>query len=317
MDCSFCQKNSAQYRESGPNGNIFCSKLCQSEYHAHLPLKIRIVTWNLGDNKKTQSEWMTELEQKWDVLTKTDEFHILFLTIQESQKFDTFGKALRNRLKDYNIFSASSKLLAPAKFYVHSYVFFHHKLNIGPENVSRASTCLKTFCTKSTTGLSIDKNGVELIFMGSHFPVNPKDKLTLGNEERIQAAKKSLKDVFLPLATTKKNYAAFWAGDFNFRQINGKDQLAQAMPHFKGFKEGEINFPPTCKMRKDCDRPQSDTVEIPECYVTKRSPSYCDRVLYHSKSIKVDLLSYQSYGDAPAIQNSDHNLVYADFLVFL
>ena len=144
---------------------------------------------------------------------------------------------------------------------------------------------------------------------------------SLGYGERLDAARKSLEKVYYPLVASKKRYISFWAGDFNFRKIGGSDQMDQARTegHFDQFQEQPINFPPTCKMKTDgtCDRPTSDSSKVPGCYNMKRAPSHCDRVLYESSNVQLIPRAYKAYGDAPAIQASDHNLVYADFWVYL
>eukprot|EP00250_Pteridium_aquilinum_P010359 c19330_g1_i1 orf=434-2425(+) len=67
------------------------------------------------------------------------------------------------------------------------------------------------------------------------------------------------------------------------------------------FKEGEITFPPTFKMRRDTE----------DVYDTKRVPAWCDRILWSSlPGCTVDQLSYTS---APSVSSSDHKPVSATF----
>lgn len=318
MNCENCGKR-ATLREDCPNGRFFCGVLCQASLKGRASLRVRVVTWNMGDNKKSHYEWAGELRSQWEVLTKEQDFDILFVTVQEAQASDTFGKALAGQLKkNYDMFKTSSKTLAPVKFYVHSYAFFHRTLYVQSEDISRKTTCLKTVCTKSSTGLAVDMDGIEFVFVGSHLPVNPKDKQTLGYNERVAAARKTLENVYYPLIANKERTVSFWAGDFNFRM----NQLEQAREQgqLDQFQEQKITFPPTCKMKRggdSCDRPTSDTTNIPGCYDMKRVPSHCDRILYDSRKVQVIPQTYNAYGDAPAIQESDHNLVYADFFIYL
>ncbi|MCO5564103.1 hypothetical protein L7F22_017759 [Adiantum nelumboides] len=67
------------------------------------------------------------------------------------------------------------------------------------------------------------------------------------------------------------------------------------------FKEGEISFPPTFKMRKETE----------DAYDTKRVPAWCDRILWSSfPGCTVEQLSYTS---APSVSSSDHKPVAATF----
>lgn len=330
MFCVNCGKP-ATLVENCVNGRTFCTVLCQANMRDVNHLRVRVVTWNMGDNQKSRRQWEKELVQ-WDGLfsDKQNSFDILLVTVQEDQSNDTFGSAIENsfdgRFVKFKVSSKSLSLGKHTKYFVHSYIFVKTNFLVQKRDVSVVdSLCLKQkfkVCTKSTTGIALSMDNLEIVFMGSHFPVDPQNTKDMGYAERIRAADSSFKDVYVPMVKGKPKFIAFWAGDFNFRNMGNGDQMDQARKkgHFGAFKEHSISFPPTCKMKTDgtCNRPQSDTEKVPGCYNPSRLPSHCDRILYESKGIRNLMpLRYTAYGDPPAIQASDHNLVYADFLVDL
>uniref|UniRef100_UPI00398EDD49 phosphatidylinositol polyphosphate 5-phosphatase type IV isoform X2 n=1 Tax=Pristiophorus japonicus TaxID=55135 RepID=UPI00398EDD49 len=123
----------------------------------------------------------------------------------------------------------------------------------------------------------------------------------------------------------------FWFGDFNFRldvkravidellHSNAEDNLSSILHYdeltkklqegsiFKGFKEAEINFPPTYKFDIGCDVYDSSA----KC----RTPSYTDRIIYKSRQ-KGDILVVK-YSCCSSIKTSDHRPVYCYFQVKL
>ncbi|KAG5089744.1 hypothetical protein AAZX31_01G186700 [Glycine max] len=119
----------------------------------------------------------------------------------------------------------------------------------------------------------------------------------------------------------------FWFGDLNYRinmldaevrklvalkkwdELKNYDQLSKElrMGHvFDGWKEGLINFPPTYKYEINSDRYVG---ERPKEGEKRRSPAWCDRILWLGKGIK-----QLQYGRAE-IKLSDHRPVSSAFLV--
>ncbi|WVZ12806.1 hypothetical protein V8G54_017336 [Vigna mungo] len=118
----------------------------------------------------------------------------------------------------------------------------------------------------------------------------------------------------------------FWFGDLNYRinmldaevrklvalkkwnELMNYDQLSKELRigHvFDGWKEGLINFPPTYKYEINSDRYVGQSPKEGE----KRSPAWCDRILWLGKGIK-----QLQYGRAE-IKLSDHRPVSSAFLV--
>ncbi|MBA0646489.1 hypothetical protein Goklo_014453 [Gossypium klotzschianum] len=119
----------------------------------------------------------------------------------------------------------------------------------------------------------------------------------------------------------------FWFGDLNYRlnmsdadirelvaqkrwnELINYDQLHKELRSghvFEGWKEGIIDFPPTYKYEMDSDRYIG---EIPKEGEKKRSPAWCDRILWSGKGIKQ--LSYKQSD----IRLSDHRPVSSMFLL--
>jgi len=71
-----------------------------------------------------------------------------------------------------------------------------------------------------------------------------------------------------------------------------------------GFTEGKINFRPTFKVLRDQEHG----------YDEKRSPAWCDRVLW--RSIPGLWVEQKEYGSAPTILSSDHKPVFSSFQSF-
>ncbi|CAJ2635158.1 unnamed protein product [Trifolium pratense] len=119
----------------------------------------------------------------------------------------------------------------------------------------------------------------------------------------------------------------FWFGDLNYRinMSDGKvrklialkkwdelmdyDQLRNELCNghvFEGWKEGLINFPPTYKYELNSDKYAGENTQEGE---KRRSPAWCDRILWLGKGIKQ--LQYQCAEN----KLSDHRPVSSIFLV--
>ncbi|KAF6135371.1 hypothetical protein GIB67_027245 [Kingdonia uniflora] len=119
----------------------------------------------------------------------------------------------------------------------------------------------------------------------------------------------------------------FWFGDLNYRlnMLDGEvrklvtkkqwdeliknDQLIKEFRRehtFEGWKEGVIDFPPTYKYEFNSDKYNGETPKEGE---KRRSPAWCDRILWLGQGIK-----QMSYNHAE-IRLSDHRPVSSIFLV--
>ncbi|XP_058104208.1 type I inositol polyphosphate 5-phosphatase 2 isoform X3 [Magnolia sinica] len=119
----------------------------------------------------------------------------------------------------------------------------------------------------------------------------------------------------------------FWFGDLNYRlnmmdadvrklvagrqwdELINSDQLSKELRSgrvFDGWKEGVIEFPPTYKYEFNSDRYVGENPKEGE---KKRSPAWCDRILWLGKGIKQ--LSYRQ----AELSLSDHRPISSIFLV--
>ncbi|CAN1334003.1 Type I inositol polyphosphate 5-phosphatase 2 [Linum perenne] len=119
----------------------------------------------------------------------------------------------------------------------------------------------------------------------------------------------------------------FWFGDLNYRlnkldtevrklvaqkqwdELKNSDQLIRELRSgkaFDGWREGNINFPPTYKYEIDTDRYIGENPKEGE---KRRSPAWCDRILWLGKGIK------QVFYKTADIRVSDHRPVSSMFVV--
>ncbi|KAL6952656.1 Type I inositol polyphosphate 5-phosphatase 2 [Sarracenia purpurea var. burkii] len=94
-----------------------------------------------------------------------------------------------------------------------------------------------------------------------------------------------------------------------WNELLNSDQLSNELRSgnvFDGWKEGPITFPPTYKYEFNSDRYVGETPREGE---KKRSPAWCDRILWLGKGIKQ--LSYRRAD----IRLSDHRPISSVFLV--
>ncbi|XP_039064777.1 type I inositol polyphosphate 5-phosphatase 2-like [Hibiscus syriacus] len=136
----------------------------------------------------------------------------------------------------------------------------------------------------------------------------------------------SVLDTYQP-QTIPAHDQIFWFGDLNYRlnmldadvrslvaekrwnELMDYDQLHKELCSghvFDGWNEGTIDFPPTYKYEIDSDRYVG---EVPKEGEKKRSPAWCDRILWSGKGIKQ--LCYQRAD----IRLSDHRPVSSMFVV--
>ena len=247
-------------------------------------IKIRMISWNMGENKKTLKEWINELNQ-WEIINNIkNKYDIIIVGLQENWngQYGKFNKALHTILNEY--VHLENKTRGPPDiinkpFAVQLNVYIKPKLL--PQSFTyyqKKSICIKPtfffFCRKATVGISIIiNNDTQLILMTSHLPFNYRLD-DFGYNERTDAIDKSIQNVLNPLLYTQKdnlmikNRIILWSGDLNFRRIDIndssnyelKDKMIQTREHdqltyllktnslLNNFNETLVNFPPSCKV---------------------------------------------------------------------
>ncbi|KAM7259976.1 hypothetical protein ACFE04_015717 [Oxalis oulophora] len=184
---------------------------------------------------------------------------------------------------------------------------------------------------KGSVSVSMSLYQSKMCFVCSHLTSGQKD----GAEQRRNAdvheiirrtSFSSVFDVDQPL-TIPSHDKIFWFGDLNYRlnlldtevrklvarkqwdELINHDQLSKELRSgnvFDGWKEGLINFPPTYKYEMNSDRYVGENPKEGE---KKRSPAWCDRILWLGKGIKQ--LCYKR----SEMRLSDHRPVTSMFLV--
>jgi len=300
-------------------------------------LKITIITWNLGLSIKHIHDWTTELKS-WTIFDKTSD--IIFITLQESTSnvCNQIHTALIKILDQYDIFYKGEGSNIPTlSYYVCGYlcikksIVARNQVAINTIKLNEQTVCITKsgVCTKPTIGIAVQVFNKNLLFIGSHLPVDTKldDMGYLDRVKAINEIKHNIIDVLSGKIGEFNNI--FWAGDMNFRiSSNNIDQLDTAMnkiPALRQFYEYTRNFKPTCRyIEMQPDDPKIDQDDYIDSrlydlgYDDKRIPSHCDRVIY---SGKVGIAEYSSYpvseDDFPlAIRYSDHNPVVLKCIVY-
>ncbi|XP_031738442.1 type I inositol polyphosphate 5-phosphatase 2 isoform X3 [Cucumis sativus] len=184
---------------------------------------------------------------------------------------------------------------------------------------------------KGSVSVSMSLYQSRLCFVCSHLTSGQKDGAELKrnadvNEIIRRTCFSSMFDSGQP-QTIPSHDQIFWFGDLNYRmnasdsdvrrlvaqkkweELSNYDQLIRElrMGHvFDGWKEGTLDFPPTYKYEFNSDRYIG---EIPREGEKRRSPAWCDRILWMGKGIK-----QVCYKNAD-IRLSDHRPVSSVFQV--
>ncbi|KAJ8774483.1 hypothetical protein K2173_016929 [Erythroxylum novogranatense] len=184
---------------------------------------------------------------------------------------------------------------------------------------------------KGSVSVSMSLFQSRLCFVCSHLTSGQKD----GAEQRRNADVyeiirrtrfSSVLDTDQP-QTIPSHDQIFWFGDLNYRlnmlddeirelialkhwdELINSDQLNNELRNghvFEGWKEGVIKFPPTYKYEINSDRYVGENPKEGE---KRRSPAWCDRILWSGKGIK------QLFYERAEIRLSDHRPVSSMFLV--
>jgi len=193
---------------------------------------------------------------------------------------------------------------------------------------------------KGATLIALDYGGTSFCFINSHLAAHQKRD----SWDRRNADYKEICSNIKGIGNIKQDimeqfHHVFWLGDLNYRcnwkqieepkdtppkelfneyslmiargrynemlefdQLNISRRKKEA---FYGFKENLITFPPTFKVYPD----------RPYAYQEKRTPSWCDRILWKSApGFETGVIS-KIYTNAPKIRSSDHKPVYSEFSI--
>lgn len=285
-------------------------------------LKLRVITFNLGDNKKTQDQWLSEL-QTWKELNQMD-YDILSFALQEDfadmLESGHLIKALTMYLENHYMLAVSDST-KPLKFNepfsVKAATFvrkdIYAKSFIQPTTyIPKKSICLgaglkRLACTKASVGISVRFGApynLNYTFIGSHMPIETKTP-DLGYQARLDAMNQTINAIVKPLLfplVNNSNTLLVWAGDLNFRKdLQSKDQLAIALQqnidagfgNQTGFGIGlEENIKLLSTIQPTCKLVTCNGANCPNC---RRHPEIANSACYdsgakHGKEPKVPRL---------------------------
>ena len=231
------------------------------------------------------------------------------------------------------------ELLASAKMWqICQAVFVRKEIrnlcsNIGV--MTEATGIAHVFPNKGGTCVTFSLNDLSLAFVNSHLAAH-QHKASRRNAdvaEIIEGIKNKNDNQKMDISSAYHH--VFWNGDLNYRldygdqgldkepsaeqfkemtemvtaekydELFSTDQLTKAIEKkevFIGWSEGKMDFPPTFKVAR------SEKLE----YNKKRSPAWCDRILW--KSLSSDFpLRQTDIGARLSVATSDHKPVYATF----
>lgn len=184
---------------------------------------------------------------------------------------------------------------------------------------------------KGSVSISMSLYQTRLCFVCSHLSSGQKEGDELRrNSDVLEILRRTRFSSFVDFdqpQTITAHDQVFWFGDLNYR-LNGldtdvrklvalekwdelliHDQLKKELSTgrvFGGWKEGPISFPPTYKYEFNSDRYVGENPREGE---KKRSPAWCDRILWFGKGIK------QLYYKRANLRLSDHRPVSSNFVV--
>jgi endonuclease/exonuclease/phosphatase family metal-dependent hydrolase len=273
---------------------------------------VQLFTFNQGKSGalKYVGDWQRYLKaQEADLLSRRHD--IKAFSVQESGSKSPILRVIRKLLKtDYDVYHKTYGSFMAPSFYVHMLV----AVRKGHRAAVRMSAWRHNLLgSKSTVGALVKAMGTKVLVCASHLPFdlnNPK--------ERIEAMKSVMK------ATSAKwgsPDAILWMGDLNFRIVDGKNQIHDALDVLQRATKTrfealpiEDHMHPTCKLTAaSCSYAKANGARINRstCYDARREPSYCDRILVSGSSVS-DLDVSVLPRTAP-VDRSDHLPVLVEF----
>ncbi|RDX72692.1 Type I inositol polyphosphate 5-phosphatase 2, partial [Mucuna pruriens] len=180
--------------------------------------------------------------------------------------------------------------------------------HVGPNNLSERDSDNKLCLMQGSVSVSMSLFQSRLCFVCSHLTSGQKDGAEIRRNADVheiirRTCFSSVFDTEQP-QTIPSHDQIFWFGDLNYRinmmdgeirklvalnkwnELMNYDQLSNELRSghvFDGWKEGLINFPPTYKYEFNSDKYIGENPKEGE---KKRSPAWCDRILWLGKGIK-------------------------------
>jgi hypothetical protein len=213
----------------------------------------------------------------------------------------------------------------------------HSSLVTSTARAQEATGLLHVGMNKGGVVIAMTFNGTRLCFVGSHLAAHMQHLARRDTDIMEIVSQVRLGGELAPVDMDAQFDHVFWLGDLNYRvdfayheageSKESKESFARSKAHvdakewgalqehdqlllrrkegviFHGFSEAPLDFPPTFKVAKVAGFE----------YKTKRTPSYCDRVLHKSLPRLEQFLSRGALTPHPSIKSSDHKPVSCDF----
>lgn len=291
--------------------------------------RVHYSSGNLGLMWREQQEKPEVLDYLSDVSDRfSEEEDDSFLDIPDAQYTnEIFEDSVKSRSKYVRIVSKQM-----VGIYVSIWVRSRLRRHINHLQVSPVGVGLMGYMgNKGSVSVSMSLFQTRLCFVCSHLTSGQKDGDEVKRNSDVQEILRrtrfsSVFDNDQP-QTIPSHDQIFWFGDLNYRlnmldtevrelvarkqwnELISNDQLSGELHSghvFDGWKEGMINFPPTYKYEINSDKYFGENPKEGE---KKRSPAWCDRILWLGKGIKQ--LSYRQ----SEMRLSDHRPVSSIFLL--
>ncbi|KAI4369954.1 hypothetical protein MLD38_018345 [Melastoma candidum] len=250
-------------------------------------------------------------------------------TYPEVQENGTRGSTEAKKLRPRYVRIVSKQMVG---IYISIWVRRRLRRHINNLKVSPVGVGLMGYMgNKGSVSVSMSVFQSSMCFVCSHLTSGQKDRAgdwrnSDVNEILRRTTFSSIVDPNLPQTISGHDHI-FWFGDLNYRldlsdgeirklvvskqwdELMSYDQLARELRNgrvFDGWREGAINFPPTYKYEINSDRYVG---EVPKDGEKRRSPAWCDRILWLGKGIK------QIFYERSDIRLSDHRPVSSMFAI--
>lgn len=297
-------------------------KLREEEFTDKVTYSVFCGTWNVNGVNPPDllKKWFDKVEIE-DKKRKTPP-DIIVIGLQEVGEKLSFGSEAANKWKQALMTSLPThgnykmiKMVHMLRIVMFVYVEDSYEEILSTVDISKVPTgLLGIMGNKGGVGIRMNIHDTSLCFINSHLAAHQNGCKRRNKDYRDVDRKMKFKKTSTQ-CKIRDHDKIFWIGDLNYRiddknieevkrkigekeytDILQNDQLRQQMDlsaAFQGYKEGEITFKPTYKYDKGTNDWDSSK--------KKRSPAWCDRILFKGKEIEVD-----HYNSHPDIFFSDH-----------
>jgi hypothetical protein len=310
---------------------------------------ILIITFNTESKKYSTNNCGDFFQEIFD---KNKDPDMIVICLQESSGFgdsilDSFRKCYTKycKISDESILSVGKEGFRGLRTFILLNEKYINKYGFTIETNHIRTLSKGSICTM------LNFKNLSLSFMNSHLSFKKNKGTNQGLEERKNDFESFYKDHYTKLGKNFTKSLQFFIGDLNFRNnicehgyvssqiaqyksfidiipdiykkcdqlyqlLNSKDEKDKFYTNFtegvrKNIQNGEgIKFEPTCKLKKGRKENQIKYDLYPNEY--KRTPSWCDRILYSknpTNNFFIKCFNYDSIDSGLTFQ-SDHSLVY-------